>query len=383
MIDTSKVGNLSTPLPPTLSVIVPVLNEAPTIAPLLLMLARQEGCAFEVILCDGGSSDGTIARDNGFVGPLPFDLTLITAPRGRGRQMNAGAAAARGEWLLFLHADSLLPDTTALRTGLAILKETVQCAGHHRVAGRFTLRFDTGDNETPLGYAFCQGKARLDRSGCVLGDQGLLLSRVLFESVGPFDETLPVAEDLLLAERIRSCGTILLFPAEILTSPRRFETEGYRARQTLNALIRGLIAAGRPRFLDPLSGIYLRQERSRPLELEPFFREIAAMIALLPLRERLVFWYRIGAYVQANAWQLAYILDLRLNCRQRGKEGEGETPLLEWYDRYLHRMTDHWLGKIVTAALVRLWFSLAQRRPWLREGKRRLKKGPADERRPV
>lgn len=353
---------------PTLSVIVPVLNEVATVATFLQGLARQERVAFEVILCDGGSTDGTLVAADPFKDAFPCGLIMLAGARGRGRQMNAGAAAARGKWLLFLHADSKFPDSAALRKGLSVLTEAAVINGHGRMAGRFALRFDTSGEMLRFGYYFCEGKARLGRHGCILGDQGLLLSREFFTVVGPFDESLPVAEDVDLAERIRLCGNVLLLPAEIITSPRRFETEGYRARQTLNALLMGLLFASRHRFLQALPGIYRNQDHNRPLNLEPFFREIASMIAKLPMRERLVFWYRIGSYVRSNAWQLAFILDERRNYRLGLKAGDGEAPLLARYDRYLDRVTDHPPGRLLTAGLVRGWFSLARRWPRLREG---------------
>jgi rSAM/selenodomain-associated transferase 2 len=354
---------------PTLSIIVPVLNEVATIAPFLQGLARQERVTFEVIICDGGSTDGTLAAAAPLTDAFPCGLTLLAGARGRGRQMNAGATAAKGKWLLFLHADTEFPDPHALRKGINDLTERSTTNGHDQTAGRFALKFDTGGKETPFGYCFCEGKARLDRSGCVLGDQGFMLTREFFSTVGSFDESLPVAEDVEFAERVRAHGEFLLFPAEILTSPRRFETEGYRERQTLNAMIMGLLFTGQQRILQALPGIYQVQNQSRTLNLEPFFREIAALIALLPVKERLVFWYRIGAYVRSNAWQLAYALDLRRNYRRGITEGVEETPLLARYDRYLDRLTDHPPGRLLTAGLVRAWFSLAGSWPRLREGK--------------
>ena len=418
---------------PPLSIIVPVLNEAPRIAPLLLMLASQEGIDVETILCDGGSTDGTLDQARNLAGSLPYPLRLVTSPRGRGVQMNRGAAAAAAEWFLFLHADSAFPDPRALRRGLSLLMEAALSNDRRRIAGRFALRFDTAGRELRFGYRFCEGKASLGRPGCVLGDQGFLLSRELYREVGPFDEELPVAEDVEYAERLRSRGgEFLLLPAEILTSPRRFETEGYRPRQSLNALIMGLLFTGRHDLLSALSGCYRSHGDGRTLDLEPFFREIAAQISRLPLRERLEFWYRIGTYVRANAWQLAYLLDLRRDWRKgmhlntaleprrhgdtekfseinpfravnpkgevpnsspsratsrshskvflrvsvspwwtafsRMKGGEGEAPMLALYDRYLDRLTDHPPGRTLTAGAVWLWFTLARHWGWLREG---------------
>jgi rSAM/selenodomain-associated transferase 2 len=232
------------PASPELSIIIPLLNEAGRIETTLRMLARQEGIDFEVILSDGFSTDDTLARAAALRQSLPFELTIVTGGRGRGRQLNRGTAVAGGRWLLFLHADSVFPDSAALRKGVTSLAAAAQARGEGRTAGRFTLRFDREGTDAGFGYFFCEGKARLNRDGCILGDQGFLLPRKLLERVGPLDESLPLAEDLEFALRIRRSGEFLLLPAEIITSSRRFRREGYRPRQTLNALLMGLLFSG-------------------------------------------------------------------------------------------------------------------------------------------
>jgi len=359
---------------PELSIIVPVLNEGGRIERFLDGLDRQEGIDFEVILSDGNSLDETILRADRLRDRCHFDLRICTGERGRGRQMNTGSAAARGEWLLFLHADSEFTDRHALHKGLKELREATNRNGHIRVAGHFALRFDGYAGMPRFGSYFCEGKARLNRPGCTLGDQGLMLSRDFFAEVGRYEESLPVAEDVIIAERIRESGEFILLPADILTSPRRFETEGYRKRQTLNAMIMGLLFTGHAHFLDSLPGIYQSQDSSRRLNLEPFYREIGAQIDRLSLRERLSFWRRIGSYVRANAWQLAFALDLLRNYRKGMGAGEGEAPLLAWYDRHLDRLTDHPPGRLLTAGVVWLWFSLARHWLRLREGEGEKKK---------
>jgi len=343
---------------PELSIIVPVLNEEERIERFLEGLDRQEGIVFEVILSDGNSRDETLRCADRLHDRCHFDLRICTGKRGRGRQMNAGSAMARGEWLLFLHADTGFTDRHALRTGLDALREATGRNGHVLVAGHFALRFDDTSGMPRFGTCFCEGKARLNRHGCTLGDQGLMLSRDFFAKAGRYDESLPVAEDVLLAERIRECGEFILLPANILTSPRRFYSEGYRERQTLNAMIMGLLFTGHAHFLDSLPGIYRSQDSCRRLYLEPFCREIGAKIARLSLRDRLTFWYRVGSYVRANAWQLAYALDLFRNYRKGMRAGEGEMPLLAWYDRYLDRLTDNPPGRVLATCLVWIWFGL-------------------------
>ena len=350
---------------PDCSLVVPLLNEAETIRKFLLMLARQERIDFQVILSDGGSRDDTLLRAKALGELLPYDLTIITGGRGRGRQMNSGAAVAQGDWLLFIHADSKFSDPLALYKGLSAVKEREVAKGEGRTAGRFAIRFDTAGASSGFGYSFCEGKARLNRSGCILGDQGFLLSRKLLERVGSFDESLTVAEDPDFAERLRAHGEFILLPAEILSSPRRFVMEGYRSRQTLNALLMGLLFSGHSSFLATLPGSYQRHDRARRLSLEPIFREIARLISTLPMRKRLLFWYKIGAYVRGNIWQLAFALDL-----WRTRRGGVEGALLALYDKYLDRLTNHPPGRLLVAGIVWLWFFSARRWRWLREGKR-------------
>ena len=99
------------------SLIVPVLNEVEGIEEFLMGLAAQRGVSFQVVLCDGGSTDGTVQRVSDLVADIPFPLMLVHAEKGRAHQMNAGAREATGEYLLFLHADSSFPDSYTLGHG--------------------------------------------------------------------------------------------------------------------------------------------------------------------------------------------------------------------------------------------------------------------------
>jgi len=351
----------STSATPELSVIVPVLNEVDGIEGFFRMLARQEGTGFEVVLSDGGSSDGTVDKVLQAAGGYSFPVEVLHGERGRARQMNSGAAVAHGEWLLFLHADSLLPDPQSLNTALSLLREESARCCSGRVMGHFALRFDRGDKGPRFGYSFCETKARLDRPYCTLGDQGLILPKRFFAEVGPFDESLPVGEDVVLAERVRRCGRIILLPSEIVTSPRRFETEGFRKRQTLNAIIMACLGTGRTSLLDSLPALYCSQDRSRPLDLLPCFREIGVRIAELPFRDRWVFWYAIGRYVRDNAWQLALMLDVRRSLALGKLPAGGDGRMLAFYDRFLDRLTDHPPGRWLTAGLVLVWFIMSRR----------------------
>ncbi|WP_237560736.1 TIGR04283 family arsenosugar biosynthesis glycosyltransferase [Geobacter anodireducens] len=342
---------------PELSVIVPTLNEAGTVGTLLAALAAQRDVALELLLCDGGSADGTVALVRGRAGDFPFPVTVTETAPGRGRQMNAGAAAARGATLLFLHADSILSDPLALRQGLDHLAAATR--GDGRMAGHFRLRF-AGDGPSPLAYRFYERKARLHRPGCTHGDQGLLIPREFFAQVGPFDEDLPIMEDVRLAERIAAAGTWVLLPAEIVTSARRFETEGLRERQTLNAILMNFAAIGWQEGVEELVAGYRSQDRSGRLRLGPHLARIAGLTMALTRRERLRLWYRTGGYVRGNAWQIPFFLDVR-NALRRGGDNDA-TPLLSLHDRWFDLLTDNPAGRAAAALMVFLWFRLTLRR---------------------
>lgn len=336
-----------------LSVIVPILNEAETLPALFATLSRQERVAFEVVLADGGSTDGTAVRAAALAAESPFPCRIVRSDKGRGRQLNAGARAATAETLLFLHADSVFPDPLALRKGLDALAE----CGEGRAAGRYALRFDVRPERYGFGYYFYECKARLDRPECTHGDQGFLLPRTFFDSLGGFDETRELLEDTRLAETVRREGQWLLLPAEIVTSARRFETEGLCERQLLNALLMNFAAIGWDDFFRQASGIYRRQDLAGRLRLLPFFRAVRHLLRQLPRRRRLALWYRTGGYVRRHAWQLAFALDVRRSFRQGLPAGKGgTTPLLERFDRWYGPLTDHPPGRLAAAGLVWLWF---------------------------
>ena len=306
---------------PELSIIIPTLNEAGPLPWLLADLAVQTGIGFEILVSDGGSTDGT--------GKLAAEILVrhclagdvLTGPAGRGRQLNCGAARARGEWLLFLHADSRLPDPAALADSLAVLRGE----GNPRLAGRFTLRFDLPAAERAFDYYLCEVKARLDLPGTIHGDQGMLMTQSCFRELGGFREDLAVLEDTLLAEMHRVRGGWRLLPAVIVTSPRRFRVEGFRERQTLNALLMNFAMIGWNEPLRRSPAIYRPQDRAGRLELAPYFRLVDECLRELPLNERLHIWRRTGAFVRANAWQLA----LRRTARRAFAAGlpSSEVPL--------------------------------------------------------
>jgi rSAM/selenodomain-associated transferase 2 len=358
---------MTTASSPELSIIIPVFNEAGTLPALFAMLARQDRVGFETLLVDGGSADETLALAESLASASPFACRIVRSEKGRGRQLNAGASAAGAETLLFLHADSAFSDPLALRRALDALSSVVGLRGHGSVAGHFALRFDLPPERQNFGYYFYECKARLDRPECTHGDQGFLLSREFFEAVGPFDESLPLLEDTRLAVKVRRTGAWILLPAEILTSARRFETEGLFERQVLNALIMNFSAIGWNDFFREAAGIYRGQDHARRLRLAPYLSKIRELLLALPLRERCRLWYGTGSYVRSNAWQIAFALDVRRRFRGGLPPGKGGGWITESFERWF-RFTDHPPGRFAVSILVWIWFHMTLfRRSFLEE----------------
>jgi rSAM/selenodomain-associated transferase 2 len=342
---------------PELSVIIPTLNEVAVLPLLLGDLAAQTGVDCELLISDGGSSDGTPELAAALLSRHRLAGRVLAGPAGRGRQLNAGAAQAGGEWLLFLHADSRLPEPSALADALAVLRADSSST----LAGHFALRFDLPASAAPFEFYLLAVKAASGLPGTIHGDQGILLRQRFFRRLGGFREDLPVLEDTLLAEAIRRCGAWRRLPATIITSPRRFQAEGYRQRQTLNALLMNFAMIGwdEPLQQDPTA--YRPQSRAQPLSLAPFLRLVDDLLGRLPLTAQMQIWYRTGAFVRANAWQLALQRQARRAWRAGiPPEGVPLAPLLRWRRRF-DRATDHPPGHLTAALLTWLWFRTRSR----------------------
>lgn len=193
-----------------LSIVVPALNEASGIEASLRALAPMRHRGVEVIVADGGSSDATAA----LAGPLA-DL-VIKAPRGRALQMHAGARAASGRVLLFLHADTMLPEDAdqLVIDGLA---------SGARVWGRFDVRIAGRLPMLRVIAAMINLRSRL--SGIATGDQAMFVLRDTYGAVGGFPAQ-PLMEDIELSRRLKQQSRPLCLRQQVITSGRRWENNG-------------------------------------------------------------------------------------------------------------------------------------------------------------
>jgi rSAM/selenodomain-associated transferase 2/rSAM/selenodomain-associated transferase 1 len=193
-----------------LAIVVPVLNEAATLAARLQALAPLRARGAELLVVDGGSTDGTpgIAK--------PHADRVLQAPRGRASQLNAGAAAAQGDVLLFLHADTQLPG------GANQLIEHALASGHRW--GRFDVRIEGRHALLPMVAWFMNHRSRL--SGIATGDQAVFVQRRLFESVGGF-AAMPLMEDIDLSQRLKAAEAPACLRERVSTSGRRWDQHGF------------------------------------------------------------------------------------------------------------------------------------------------------------
>jgi len=219
------------------SVVVPAYNEEQALPHTLDALLRQDGI-YEVILVDGGSSDRTrsIAESFGFIndadhrdhsslvslstsaGGVPTSVSrrVLTASKGRASQMNAGANHARGEWLLFLHADTILPSGAIRRLNEMEFDQAIQAGGFmHRFSG----------NDWRLKFISFLDNFRCRCTCIIYGDQALFVRRALFEQAGGFPNQ-PILEDVAFCERLIKLTTPVLLAPSVVTDARKFVKMG-------------------------------------------------------------------------------------------------------------------------------------------------------------
>ena len=218
-----------------LSIVIPTLNAEATLAATLDAIERPEIPGLEVIVVDGGSTDATrpIAEAR--------EACVIACAPGRGRQLAHGARAATAEWLLFVHADTRLPDDWPERVSRFITVER-----NRERAGYFRLAFDGASPADNRGARRVAALAnwRAKTFGLPYGDQGLLIHRDLYTQVGGYPE-INLMEDVEIARRI---GPMRLerLPAAVITSADKYRRGGWWARPARNLLCLGLHLAGAP-----------------------------------------------------------------------------------------------------------------------------------------
>ena len=195
---------------PHLSIIVPVFNEAAGIAQALAALAPLRGPGAEVIVVDGGSQDRTLEQARALAD------VVITAPRGRGSQMNAGAAAAHGDVLLFLHADTRLPPA-ADRLVIDVLEHS------KRPWGRFDVTIAGRSRLLRVVAAMMNSRSRV--TGIATGDQAMFMTRAAFARAGGFPD-IPLMEDVVMSRRLKAIGPPARLAARVMTSGRRWDRDG-------------------------------------------------------------------------------------------------------------------------------------------------------------
>jgi rSAM/selenodomain-associated transferase 2 len=240
----ADLDRLGFPASPYLSVIIPTLNEEGRLAHTLASARSPDA---DLIVSDGGSTDRTVAcaRAGG--------ARIVTGPRGRARQQNCGAAAARGEILLFLHADTRLPSNYVNQIFDTLMDRRV-------TFGAFRFRTDL---DTPaMRWISFWTSLRASLLQMPYGDQGLFLTRCRFEAAGGFPDV-PIAEDLYLVKRLAKRGRIALAPACAVTSGRRWRQHGALRTTLINTIIAtGCVAGIDPRRLAPLYRLPARKKRT-------------------------------------------------------------------------------------------------------------------------
>lgn len=195
---------------PEISVIIPVRDEGAVIDAILQDLRCLRAAGAEVIVVDGGSRDDTVARARAGAD------RVLSAPRGRARQMNSGAAAARGALLWFVHADTRIDPAAA-----DDLRGLARDPGF--VWARFGVRLSGPRPLFRLVASMMNLRSRL--TGIATGDQGLCVRREVFESVGGFPD-LPLMEDVALSRLLRARARPRCLPVRLTTSSRRWERDG-------------------------------------------------------------------------------------------------------------------------------------------------------------
>lgn len=303
----------------SLSVIIPVLDDADALSVLGQDLRRQREVDLDLVVVDGGSSDDPKSA-------LPAgEARFASTSAGRALQMNRGAELADEALYLFLHADSRIRDSTALVGALERWRRADEKSDDRRTAGRFSLRF-RGCDSSSLRYRFLEAKTALDRPWVFNGDQGLLIHRRFFEKLGGFDTSRPFLEDQDMGQKIDARGRWVVFDPKIETSARRFQKEGFWPRYATMVLMMGAFAADFDEFFEAVPDLYPPHSQTYSPPVGRFARLAGELLAEVSHARRREITIAVGRLIRTNAWQPFVLADLAA-----GLDGRA----LEFYDCWL------------------------------------------------
>lgn len=215
---------------PEISVIIPTLNEATQLPGALESVRRALGGTAEIVVADGGSSDGTLDA-------VGAGVRAVSAPAGRGQQLNAGARCASGDTLLFLHADTQLDPRAGKSLAEALARSDV-------VGGCFKLTLHGPTAGRLIARLLCRAiNARSRWLSTATGDQAIFVRRTTFERIGGFPAA-DLFEDVLLYRSLRRYGKVVLLDPPVLTSDRRWSRDGYLRTIAVHLTLRLLFQLG-------------------------------------------------------------------------------------------------------------------------------------------
>jgi hypothetical protein len=263
--------------------------------------------------------------------------------------MNAAARQATAPLLLFLHADSSFSTPLTLRRAIDALR-----AAGGRTAGHFPLHFLRTQPGHELFYRYLQEKTALGRPYTINGDQGLMLAAGFFRELGGYDESLGFLEDQRIAARIFQQGRWVAFHDPLITSARRYESEGTHRRHTLMALIMGLHVAGAREFFERAPQVYAPQGEAGPLDVGAYLALTWRVLLDAGPRRAFTILFGAGRFVRQNSWQLFYWGDVVL----RPALGTGRYPFLRFHDRVFGPLTANLVGDVLATLLAAAWFLL-------------------------
>lgn len=214
-----------TAVPIKLSIVIPLLNEADNLPKLMGHLAHLNPAPYQVILVDGGSADNSVAIAKelieGLIDSSPsvisgqvIDWQIIESTTGRALQMNAGAELAMGDVLLFLHADTRLPNHAITDITLAV---------RQAAWGRFDVRLESSIWMLKVVSQMINWRSRV--SGIATGDQAIFIKKPLFEQLGGYPQQ-PLMEDIELCKRLKAVGKPACLRSKVITSARRWQQYG-------------------------------------------------------------------------------------------------------------------------------------------------------------